>query len=280
MKFAFDTNNLIDDAGVTANSRRILASRIATQLPAVSLERGVPMLNGIQRRISDLACHVMLPSAAKRVKADNLTYLANRKLLSLHREMSRIGKGNVPGDFLEFGVALGGSAILMAKSCAGARSFHGFDVFGMIPPPTHGKDDGKSKARYQEISSGRSVGLGGETYYGYRSNLYDEVRSSFLRYGLPVGQQVHLHKGLFAESWPDVAPQIGQVSLTHIDCDWYEPVKFCLEAVAPLTAPQGAIILDDYSDYGGCRTATDEFLDAHLDFRISRQSGHLVLHKV
>jgi asparagine synthase (glutamine-hydrolysing) len=26
--------------------------------------------------------------------------------------------------------------------------------------------------------------------------------------------------------------------------------------------------LDDYHDYGGCRTATDEFLAAHSDFQM------------
>src|SRR5262245_33980895 len=140
------------------------------------------MFGGLQERISDLASHVMLPPAAKRLKADNLTYLGNRKLLSLHREIARIQKTGVPGDFLEFGVALGGSAILMAQGLEADRSFHGFDVFGMIPPPEHEKDDGKSKARYQEIKAGRSAGLGGQTYYGYRKNLYDEVRQTFSRY--------------------------------------------------------------------------------------------------
>lgn len=238
------------------------------------------MLSGIQRRINHFACRVMLPSRARRVKADNLTYLADQKLLSLHREMARIRRDNVPGDFLEFGVALGGSAILMAQECASDRSFHGFDVFGMIPAPGHEKDDEKSKARYEEIRSGRSVGLGGDIYYGYRDNLYDEVRASFTRYGLPVDQKrVHLHKGLFSDTWPVAAPNIARVSLAHIDCDWYEPVQFCLNAIAPLMSPHGAIILDDYNDYGGCRTATDEFLTLHRQFRVSRQSGHLVLRR-
>ena len=239
------------------------------------------MLGGIHRRINEFACHVMLPPVARRVKADNLTYLADRKLFSLHREMARIRRDGVAGDFLEFGVALGGSAILMAQQCANDRSFHGFDVFGMIPAPDHEKDDQKSKVRYEEIKSGRSVGLGGNTYYGYRDNLYDEVQATFIRYGLPIDQKrVHLHKGLFSETWPGAASNIANVSLAHIDCDWYEPVKFCLESVAPLTSPHGAVILDDYSDYGGCRVATNEFLASHREFRISRQSGHLVLRRI
>jgi O-methyltransferase len=238
------------------------------------------MLSGIQQRINRFACHVMLPSRARRVKADNLTYLTDQKLLSLHREMARIRRDNVPGDFLEFGVALGGSAILMAQECTNDRSFHGFDVFGMIPAPDHEKDDEKSQARYAEIRSGRSVGLRGDTYYGYRSNLYDEVRATFARYGLLVDQRrVHLHKGLFSETWPNLASRIAHVSLAHIDCDWYMPVKFCLDAIAPFMSSHGAIILDDYNDYGGCRTATDEFLTSHQQFRVSRRSGHLVLRR-
>jgi asparagine synthase (glutamine-hydrolysing) len=238
------------------------------------------MLSGIQQRINRFACHVMLPSRARRVKADNLTYLADRKLLSLHREMARIRRDNVPGDFLEFGVALGGSAILMAQECISDRSFHGFDVFGMIPAPDHEKDDEKSRVRYAEISSGRSVGLGGDTYYGYRRDLYDRVRETFARYGLPVDQKrVHLHKGLFSETWPHASPKIVQISLAHIDCDWYEPVKYCLDAVAPFVSSNGAIILDDYNDYGGCRTATNEFLTSHQKFQVSRRSDHLVLRR-
>jgi O-methyltransferase len=244
------------------------------------LSVGAVMLGRIQRRINHLASLVMLPPLAKRVKADNLTYLPDQKLLSLHREMTRIRRDKISGDFLEFGVALGGSAILMAQACTSERSFHGFDVFGMIPAPDHEKDDEKSKARYKVIKSGQSVGLGGDTYYGYRDNLYDDVRACFARYGVPVDQtRIHLHKGLFSETWPCAAPYIRCVSLAHIDCDWYEPVKFCLESVAPLVSSQGTIILDDYNDYGGCRTATDEFLASHQQFCVSRQSGHLVLRK-
>jgi asparagine synthase (glutamine-hydrolysing) len=238
------------------------------------------MLVGIQRRINQLAFQVMLPPAARRVKADNLTYLADRKLLSLHREMARIRREDIAGDFVEFGVALGGSAILMARKCTMDRSFHGFDVFGMIPAPDHEKDDEKSKARYEEIRAGQSAGLGGNTYYGYQDNLFDEVRATFTRYGLPVdNRRVHLHKGLFSVTWPAVASRISRVSLAHIDCDWYEPVKFCLDAVAPRMSPGGAIILDDYHDYGGCRTATEEFLSSSRQFRVARQSGHLVLRR-
>ena len=38
-----------------------------------------------------------------------------------------------------------------------------------------------------------------------------------------------LHKGLFEDTWPMVATKIHQIALAHVDCDWYDPVKYCLE---------------------------------------------------
>jgi O-methyltransferase len=77
----------------------------------------------------------------------------------------------VSGDVLEFGVALGGSAIVLAGIAGLAhRRFYGFDVFEMIPAPTSEKDDEKSKQRYNLIASGKSEGIGGDLYYGYRNN--------------------------------------------------------------------------------------------------------------
>jgi O-methyltransferase len=79
------------------------------------------------------------------------------------------------------------------------------------------------------------------------------------------GRRVRLVKGLFEETWPQ--HPVERVALAHLDCDWYDPVRFCLNAVADRVAPGGVIVLDDYNDYGGCRTATDEFLAQRPDYR-------------
>lgn len=207
-----------------------------------------------------------LGADAKRVRAERLTYLSPNKLHRLERFCDEAVAAVPDGDVLEFGVALGGSAILLAKRARAAeRCFAGFDVFAMIPPPASEKDDAKSKARYETIASGQSKGIGGDQYYGYRDNLYDEVCASFRRHGLtPHSEAVLLIKGLFEDTWP--AYPAGPVAFAHIDCDWYDPVKFCLQAVAERMPPGGVILLDDYNDYGGCRTATDEFLVANRDF--------------
>lgn len=209
-----------------------------------------------------------LTATARVVRRERLTYHSPERLRRLETTLSAVLREGTPGDVLEFGVALGGSAIVLAKHAHHwGRRFHGFDVFGMIPAPTSDKDDAKSKERYEVIASGRSRGIGGDTYYGYRQNLLDEVRTSFARHGIPVdGNTVELHKGQFQETWANYGGRA--VAFAHIDCDWYDPVKFCLEHLADRMSSGGVIILDDYHDYGGCRTATDEFLSARGDFWI------------
>lgn len=220
-------------------------------------------LGNLLRRIKHRLDFATLRPVTRQVVQNHLTYLPIEKLQRFERAIR--DTRNVPGDLLEFGVALGGSSIILAHDTRPGRRFHGFDVFGMIPPPTSDKDDAKSKARYDVIKTGRSNGIGGEVYYGYRPDLFSDVKASFARHGVPVdGKTVLLHKGLFEETWNGAG--VGSIALAHIDCDWYDPVTFCLNACAGKLSDGGLIIIDDYHDYGGCRTAVDEFLAHRREF--------------
>ena len=235
------------------------------------------MSYGIRRRVQDTLNRLRMPSTAREVKRRNLTYLSDAKFLSLRRAIREVERDAVPGDFVEYGIALGGSAVYLASEIYGRRRFHGYDVFGMIPPPGE-QDDDKSKARYEVIRSGQSTGLGGDTYYGYQDNLFDRVCGTFTSFGMPVdGVKISLHKGLF-EQTVQFAPQ-DRIALAHLDCDWYEPVKFCLEATAKVLHTGGFIVLDDYNDYGGCRKAADEFLAHNVAFTLVRTTPHAVIRK-
>lgn len=222
--------------------------------------------------------HALLPRDVRAVLRDRLTYLSASKLIRLTRALREIVQRGIPGDVLEFGVALGGSSILLAKHATATRQFHGFDVFAMIPPPTSNKDDAKSKERYEAISTGKSTGIGGDVYYGYRTDLFETVCATLANYGYPVGDdRVFLHKGLFEETWPSYDHR--PIAFAHIDCDWYDPVRFCLNAVVARIAPGGIIVLDDYHDYGGCRTATDEFLSEHAGAFSIDDGANLILRR-
>lgn len=203
---------------------------------------------------------------ARKIKSEGLTYLSVTKIARVERELKRIRKSRVSGQYLEFGVALGGSAILIAHAAVKAEQrFVGFDVFGMIPPPKSPKDDQRSRERYAVIQSGQSCGIAGARYYGYIPDLLNRVVENFERHNVNVDDdRVTLVQGLFEDTWP-LQPKCP-IAFVHIDCDWYDPVRYCLEAVATQLQRGGSIILDDYHDYGGCRAATDEFLAARSDF--------------
>ena len=235
------------------------------------------MLFRVRKRITSTIDWLRLPRVAREVKRRHLTYLSDEKFLSLREVIRAIQRKGVPGDFVEFGIALGGSAVFLALECHDGRRFHGYDVFGMIPPPGE-QDDAKSKARYEVIRSGQSKGLGGDVYYGYQENLLSRVSETFKAFGVPVdNRKVTLHPGLF-ENTVTFAPD-ESVALAHLDCDWYEPVKVCLERTCAVLSPGGFMILDDYNDYDGCRKAADEFLAAHPGYTLIRTLPHAAIRK-
>ena len=218
-----------------------------------------------------------LSPLAQAIKQQHLTYLSEQKLHHLEQCLKQIQQNQTPGDIIETGVALGGSAILLARLMPPTAEFHGYDVFGMIPPPSP-NDDPKSHQRYQIIAQGASPGLGGHRYYGYEPNLYQKVLDHFQAFGLhPNNPRLHLHRGYFEDTLTFRPDQT--IALAHLDCDWYKSVKTCLTRIYPALSPGGYLILDDYYDYGGCRQATDEFLAQHSDLQVVISQENLVLQK-
>jgi O-methyltransferase len=215
-----------------------------------------------------------LSRVSREVKRERLTYLSWEKLANLEWCAETVRRDAVPGDVVEAGVALGGSAIVLAKHLTPERALDGYDVFGMIPPPSE-RDGADSHERYQRIESGESHGIGGDPYYGYLDDLYERVVARFRAYGIEPGDRVRLHRGLFE----DTLHPAGALALVHIDSDWYDPVRLCLERTYPHLSPGAFVVLDDYHDYEGCRRATDEFLAARGDMRPVRDRGNLVLRR-
>lgn len=219
-------------------------------------DRGI---EGVRRRRAERN----LSATAKQVRRERLTYLCPDRLRTLERCADEVNTRRVPGQFIECGVALGGSSVVLGARMGPERHLHAYDVFGMIPPPTV-EDPPDVHERYAVIKSGASAGISGDPYYGYREDLELHVARTLERYGLTVGERVSLHKGLFEET---LHPN-GPVALAHIDCDWYEPVRVCLQRVGEHLSPGGFIVLDDYADYGGARSATDRFLTGSPEFRL------------
>jgi O-methyltransferase len=202
------------------------------------------------------------------VRAEHLTFLNPGQLRDLARVVLDIEDRRLPGLLVEAGTARGGSAIVIAVAKAAARPMKVYDVFGMIPPPSE-HDGPDVHRRYETIAGGDAVGVGGDTYYGYRDDLYGEVTESFARHGVPTTERnVELVQGLFEDTIDLDEP----VAFAHLDGDWYESTMTCLTRIAPLLVPGGRIVLDDYFQWSGCRTAVDEYFSGRDEFRLERRS--------
>jgi O-methyltransferase len=215
------------------------------------------------------------PPLIRRVRRDRLTLVPLDRLLRLNRAADAALRGE-RGDVLEFGVALGGSSILLAtKARKRGLRFAGFDVFETHPPPTSTFDDEKARARFDVIASGRAEGIDGDVYYGYVPDLLQTVTRSFERYGIPVdGRDVMLVKGLFEDTWPSF--RSDKVAFAHVDCGWHDPVLYVLESLAPLMTKTGVIVVNAYHDFAGCRDAVEQFLAAHKEFTMERGPNQII----
>lgn len=218
--------------------------------------------------LADLALPAEVRTVLDGVRAEHLTYLKPENLEVLARQVLDADLHDRPGLIIETGAALGGSAITMAAAKDPKRPMRVYDVFGMIPEPSE-RDGEDVHKRYRKIVSGTSKGIGGETYYGYRDNLYDEVSDSFVRHGIDLAEHnVELVQGLFQDTLKIDEP----VAFAHLDGDWYESTMTCLERIVPHLVVGGRIVLDDYFHYSGCRDAVDEYFQDRPGFRLERRT--------
>ncbi len=172
------------------------------------------------------------------------TMCGNARLRGLFHAVEHVVTNRIPGDLVECGTARGGSAALMGlalKHFGASRTVWVFDTFEGLPPPTAGDPD--------QARAGRYTGA-------CRGNL-EEVEAFFHRTGI-LGN-CKLVKGLFRDTLPGCA--VRTIAVLHLDCDWYESLKVCLDQLYDRVSSGGIIQIDDYGHWEGARKAVDAFLD-------------------
>ena len=184
----------------------------------------------------------------RQVRGHTMCSLA--RLRGLHEEVKWVVENNLAGDVVECGCARGGSAALIALSLrqlGERRNLWLFDTFEGLPAPTSNDPD-------YEIA---------ELFTGTCLGQLEDVQELFR--DLAVADGVQFVKGLFQDTIPQSA--IEHIALLHIDGDWYDSVKVCLEALYDKVVPGGIIQFDDYGYWKGARKAVDEFL-AHREIKV------------
>ena len=269
--------------GSAATEKRLADARAELKTTRKKLDAKGKELDQVKAELEDARRRLgegppPLPDHVERiieqVRAEHLTYLKDQHLRDLASIVVDLESRPLEGVLIEAGTARGGSAIVIGAAKSPARPLKVYDVFGMIPPPTD-RDGADVHQRYEKIAGGGAKGPGGETYYGYRDDLYGEVADSFTRLGVaPEDNNVELIQGRFE----DTIDLNGEpVAFAHLDGDWYESTMTGLTRIAPRVVTGGRIVLDDYSMWSGCRAAVDEYFADRDGFRFER---HARLHVV
>ncbi|HVI07959.1 MAG TPA: TylF/MycF/NovP-related O-methyltransferase [Candidatus Binatia bacterium] len=170
------------------------------------------------------------------------TMCSNARLRGLHRAIRYVVSREIPGDVVECGCARGGSAALMGLTLQrlhARRKLWLFDTFEGLPAPTAHDPD----FEVADLFTGTCIGT------------LEEVRDMFRRLG--IANNVEFVKGLFQQTLP--AAPIARIAVLHIDGDWYDSVKACLDTLYDKVVPGGVIQLDDFGYWQGARKAVEEF---------------------
>lgn len=170
--------------------------------------------------------------------------MSRARLKGIYRAVCEVIKNGVEGDLVERGTARGGCAALMGLTCrkrGQKRDLWVFDTFQGLPPPSEGDPD-------YELAKTREGTCRGE---------YDEVKG--LLENLGVFEGAHLVKGLFQDTVPGA--KVKRIAVLHLDGDWYESTRVCLDHLYDKVTPGGVIQVDDYGHWAGARKALHEFFD-------------------
>jgi hypothetical protein len=178
-------------------------------------------------------------------------------LCQINEAVNSINKEKIPGSIVEMGCWNGGAGVYAAYCNKGStikRNTWLFDSFEGLPE--FSKEDSREAEMYfgTKVKSTNNSKLSSS---GFLVAEQEKVKEISIKMG--VDNDVKIQKGWFQESLPKVKTQIGQIALLRLDGDLYESTKYCLEELYDLVAPNGYIIIDDFSSWLGCRKALYEF---------------------
>lgn len=201
----------------------------------------------------------------------NNTMCSEKRIQSLQDRLYRIN--NLDGDIVECGTWKGGLAALMLQHII-TRKLNKllfiYDTFEGMPEPGD-KDHPDALRRYGELKDGE--------YSDWCRAGIDIVRDTLSQVTETYSDHCYLVEGKVEDTLEVFGPQ--SIALCRLDTDWYSSTKVEMEVLFPRVVKGGYIIVDDYSDWPGCKLAVDEYLaNVEGDYNLSIEDGSLVIHKL
>jgi hypothetical protein len=190
-------------------------------------------------------------------------YMENLQLIDFFQNRTK-------GDLVECGTWRGGMACGMMDIAGPPRHYHFFDSFQGLPPAR--KVDGEAAIAYQRDTSS-------PRYFDNCRAEEEAFRRLILARGVPASQ-IHIYPGWFQDTLNSFPPD-RTIGILRLDCDWYDSVMQCLNALYKRVESGAVIIVDDYDDWDGCARAVHDFLHACSDpLRVYRTAGSMVTYLV
>jgi len=202
------------------------------------------------------------------------TMTSKQRIANIEASIRYICEHRIGGDFVECGVAGGGSIMAMAFTLLDIgmtdRHLWLYDTFdGMPEPGEHdiGRHGTAAIGKYRQLRKG--------DVSGWINIPLETVKRNVARTGYP-DDRLHFVPGKVEETLPREAPD--KVALLRLDTDWYESTKVEMDVLFERLAEGGLIIIDDYYRWQGSRKAVDDYIhDNAIRIFWSRIDDHSVI---
>lgn len=199
-----------------------------------------------------------------------LSMVSVDRLMALISATKYIIENNIEGDFVECGVWRGGCALTMAmilKDYKVSRKIYLYDTFeGMTRPGKEdlGFDGSSALKKFKKNQK--------ETHNEWCFASISDVKYQFKKFDLE--DNVIFVKGDVMKTLKKEENLPEKIALIRLDTDWYESTKFEMNVLYPKLVKNGVLLIDDYSDWQGCKKAIDEYFNKNFRSNYSLMWGN------
>lgn len=202
------------------------------------------------------------------------TMVNQERINSLDQCMQVVISTNIEGDFVECGTWRGGLAALMLDHLVRNnldRKLYIYDTFEGMPAPSL-RDDPRALEKYNETCDGE--------FSDWCRAGVDVVKQTLDAVTPEFENHCVLIPGMVEQTLDHY--NANAIALCRVDTDWYESTKKEFEVLYPRISAGGYMIVDDYTDWSGCRLAVDEYMDTQAPDSYEKElvSGSLVIKKL
>jgi len=225
----------------------------------------------IQRSAKVLEVGNFFPESHTEVLADYAystarTYRGIMQVINLETVLRYVEAIGIEGAIVETGTYTGGASAYMLLAlqrlrCSKTpRDYWGFDSFeGMPAPSQQDGDPGSIWVTGKRISEVKPNELGALVGHDINKADYNHCLNYLKETGYPE-KHINLVKGWFQNTLRPTKKSIGPIAVLRLDGDFYDSTKVVFDELYDQVVHNGAIIIDDYGAFQGCKLAVEEFL--------------------